>query len=175
MFNGHWTPYQQNLIKFVLVNSSGVEVAGLGDGFTLQVSTNTDAFANGQGTKGEIGSGWYYYLAAADEAVPGSVSVKVTHASVLQQNLEYVCVDRNINAITYPFQVLNSAAEPIVGAEVAFARQSDGSQIVWSGITNMNGYAQSHDLDPRLDPGDYYVVVVHPDYTFPIELEEVSS
>lgn len=79
-----------NLITFVLVDSNGDEVAGLGDAFTLTISKNGGAFAASAGTKAEIGSGWYSYLFTASECdTIGALSIVITHASIKQQNLAY--------------------------------------------------------------------------------------
>lgn len=87
---GDWVLNQTNKITFVMVNTAGVEVAGLGTGFTLQLSKNGAAFAASAGTKAEIGNGWYSYIATAGESdTAGPVAVKVTGAGAVQQNLVY--------------------------------------------------------------------------------------
>jgi len=78
------------LIDFVLVNSSGVEVIGLGTSFTVQISKNGADFVASTGVKDEIGSGWYsYQLTAAETDTVGPLAVKIVGAGALQQNLVY--------------------------------------------------------------------------------------
>lgn len=75
-------------LAFVLVDADGAEVAGLGTTFTVQISKNGGAFAASSGTKAEISSGWYTYeLPAAETDTLGPLAIKVTHASIDQQNL----------------------------------------------------------------------------------------
>ncbi len=106
-------------ITFVLVNSSGVEVTGLGATFTVQISKNGGAFAASSGTKAEISDGWYSYTFAAGETdTAGPLAVKVTGAGAAQQNLLYEVVGTaQVNVITVPTvdqvaQVRRMTAEP---------------------------------------------------------------
>lgn len=79
-----------SIITFVMVDTSGVEVTGLGTGFTVQISKNGGAFGASAGTKAEIGSGWYSYTFTAGETdTAGPLAVKVTGAGAAQQNLVY--------------------------------------------------------------------------------------
>jgi hypothetical protein len=78
------------LIDFVLINSSGVEVAGLGSGFTVQISKNGADFIASTGVKDEIGSGWYsYQLTAAETDTAGPLALKIIGTGTIQQNLIY--------------------------------------------------------------------------------------
>jgi len=78
------------IITFVLVDDSGIEVPGLGTGFTVSLSKNGGAFATGSGTKAEIGSGWYKYTAlAADTDTLGPLAFKISGTGTSQQNLLY--------------------------------------------------------------------------------------
>lgn len=87
-------------ITFVLVDTSGTEVTGLGTGFTLQVSKNGGAFAGSAGTKAEIGSGWYSYVFDVTETdTAGPLAVKITHASIAQQNLLYDVVGSSWSSV----------------------------------------------------------------------------
>ena len=52
-----WKLSQVNLITFVLVDSAGAEVAGLGTAWTLQISKAGGAFAGSAGTKAEMANG----------------------------------------------------------------------------------------------------------------------
>ena len=87
-------------ITFVLVDSSNAEVAGLGTAFVLQASKNGGAFGASTGTKAEIGSGWYSYVFTATETnTAGPLAVKITHASIVQQNLLYEVVGSDWSAV----------------------------------------------------------------------------
>lgn len=79
-----------NAIPFVLVDTSGVEVTGLGGTFTVTVSKNGAGFGASAGTKAELANGWYLYTATADECnTLGPLALKITGAGVAQQNLVY--------------------------------------------------------------------------------------
>ncbi len=81
---------ETQLIEFVLVDSDGVEVPGLGSGFTVEISKNGADFMAGAGVKDEIGSGWYsYQLTVLDTDTQGPLGIKVTGAGTIQQNLIY--------------------------------------------------------------------------------------
>lgn len=157
---GAWKLNQQNLITFVLVDASGTEVAGLGSGFTLQLSKAGAAFAGSAGTKGEIGSGWYSYLSTTNEAnTIGSVAIKITHASIVQQNLEYVVEQRTISAVEFTYTVTNSVTgDPIEGVQIWICVDAAGAEVVWYGVTDALGIARDEDGNlPRLDPGQYFI------------------
>lgn len=166
---GAWKLSQQNLITFVLVDSNGNEVTGLGSGFTLQLSKAGGAFTASAGTKAEIGSGWYKYLATAGEAdTVGPVAIKVTHASVIQQNLEYVVEQRTITAVEFTYTVTNSVTSaPLEGVQVWIATDSAGSYVVWAGTTDASGVARDSNSGlPLLDPGTYYFWRQRAGFTF---------
>jgi hypothetical protein len=154
----YWELNQTNLITFVLINAAGNEVAGIGNAFTLEVSKGGAAFAGSAGTKTEIGSGWYAYLTTAGEAdTTGPVSVKVTHASTIQQNLEYVVRDRNLNGISFTYTITDSVStNPIAGVSVDVATDVAGANVVWGGVTDSFGVARDDNGDlPFLDAGTY--------------------
>lgn len=174
---GVWTPNQANKILFVMVDSAGAELAGLGSGFTLQLSKNGGAFANSAGTKAEIGSGWYSYLATAGEAnTIGPVAIKVTGTGAIQQNLEYVVASRVPNAVAFTYTLTNvSNGNPIEGATVIFATDSNITNIVWSGTTDTFGVARDAAGNlPYLAAGTYYVKSAKAGYTFTVDTETVS-
>lgn len=76
------------MLAFVLVDSDGVEVTGLGTTFSVSISKNGGAFAAGTGTKAEIGSGWYsYQLTAGETDIAGPLAVTITGTGAAQQNL----------------------------------------------------------------------------------------
>lgn len=155
-----WQLDQANLITFVLVDSSNVEVAGLGSGFSLELSKAAGAFGASAGTKGEIGNGWYYYLCTAGEAdTVGPVSIRVNHASIVQQNLEYVVTERNILAEEFQYTVTDAVTtNPIAGVRVWFSTDNAGTNVVWQGTTDAFGVARDEFGElPRLDPGTWYV------------------
>ena len=82
---------EKKLIAFVLVDSNGIEVPGLGTTFSVAILKEGGAdFVAGTGTKDEISAGWYTYeLTAAETNVEGELGVKVTGAGVVQQNIIY--------------------------------------------------------------------------------------
>lgn len=86
-------------VLFVLVDSSGVEVAGLGSAFTVQISKNGAAFGASAGTKAEIGNGWYSYtLTVAETNTAGPLSIIVTGTGAVQQNLLFEVVGYVVTA-----------------------------------------------------------------------------
>lgn len=152
-----WILNQQNRITFVMVDSNGSEVSGLGSGFTLQLAKAGGAFVASGGTKAEMASGWYTYLATAAEAnTLGPVSIIVTGAGVIQQNLEYVIQQRNPNAVAFTYTV-TANGNPLEGVHVFITTDLAGNNVVWAGDTDAFGIARD-DLGnlPYLDPGSYY-------------------
>ncbi len=156
----NWTLNQQNRITFVMVDSNGAEVAGLGAAFALEISKSGGAFAASAGTKAEIGNGWYTYLATAAEAdTVGPVAIRVTGAGCVQQNLEYVVQQRTPNAIAFTYTVTDSATLlPVEGVEVWFTTDVGGANVVWTGVTDAFGVARdANGALPLLDAGTYSV------------------
>lgn len=178
LFAGEWLLSQQNLITFVLVDASGNEVAGLGTGFTLELSKAGGAFNASAGTKAEISDGWYSYESTAGEAdTVGPVAILVTHASIAQQNLEYVVQSRNVNAIEFTYTVTDDVSLlPIDGVAIWISTDISGNNVVWSGSTDAFGVARDADSNlPRLDAGTYYFWRQHANYTFTDPDTEVVS
>lgn len=168
MYTGVWEQSQQNLITFVMVDGNGTEVTGLGTGFTLQLAKNGGAFAGSAGTKAEMANGWYSYLSTAAEAdAPGPISILVTGAGAVQQNLEYVVKARNINGIEFTYTV-DDGSTAIEGAQVWISTDSAGNNVIWTGITDASGVARDavNDERPFLDPGTYYFWVQKTGYSF---------
>lgn len=160
-----------------MVDSNDTEVAGLGSGFTLQISKNGGAFAASAGIKAEIGSGWYSYLSTVGEAdTVGPVSVKVTGAGAVQQNLEYVVKQRNPGAIEFTYTVTNSLnGNPIEGVEVWFATDANFANIVWNGTTDAFGIARDDNGNkPFLDAGTYFIRCQRAGFNFTDDTEVVS-
>lgn len=157
---GAWRKSQLNTILFVLVDSSGVEVSGLGSAFVLQLSKAGAAFVGSAGTKAEISDGWYKYTATVGEAdTIGPLAIKITHASIIQQNLEYVVETRTILAQEVTYTVTNSVTTlPIDGVYVAITTDVAGLNIIWNGYTDSFGVLRDSDGNkPYLDaPGTYY-------------------
>lgn len=163
-----WQLNQQNLITFVMVDSSNVEVAGLGSGFTLLIAKAGGAFAASAGTKAEMAGGWYKYLATAVEAdTIGPISIRVNGTGTVQQNLEYSVESRTVGAVARTYIVTNSVTTlPVPGLTVWFSTDLAGNNILWSGTTDALGIAVDSDGDlPYLVAGTYYVWVVGPGYT----------
>lgn len=159
MIETSWVLNQVNRITFVMVDSNGTEVAGLAGTFTLQISKNGGAFVGSAGTKAEISNGWYTYLATAGEAdTVGPVSVRVTGAGSVQQNLEYVVKQRTPGALPFTYTVTNvDGGAPIEGVEVWITTDLAGVNIIWTGSTDALGKARDEaDGLPYLDPGVYY-------------------
>lgn len=161
---------QQNLVVFVLVDDTNTEVSGLGTGFTLELSKAGGAFAASAGTKAEIGDGWYSYLTTSGEAdTYGPLSIKVTHASIVQQNIPCVIGSLAINAISFTYTVTEpDFVTPIEGVECWFCTDSMGNNIAKYCITDSFGIARlpNSSLLPRLDPGTYYVFRQRVGYSF---------
>jgi len=162
-----WTLNQQNRIAFVMVDNTGTEVAGLGSGFTLEISKNGGAFVGSAGTKAEIADGWYTYLSTAGEAdTIGPVAVKVTGAGAIQQNLEYVVKQRSVNALEFTYTVTDGV-NPIEGVEVWITTDVGGSNMIWTGATDSLGIARDINQEkPWLDAGTYYFWSQKTGYSF---------
>ena len=145
---------QANAITFVLVDANGNEVLGLGNNFSISVSKGIDAFVAGQGTKSEIGSGWYSYLFTASECdTVGPLSVKITDASIVQQNLDYVVKGANVDAVQWDYTLRSTVdASPIPDVSVWVTTDAAGMYRVTEGRTNAFGVVVFY-----LQPGTYYL------------------
>lgn len=166
---GVWEQSQANTILFVMVDSSGTEITGLGSGFTLELSKGGAAFAASAGTKAEVGNGWYRYTSTAVEAdTRGPLAIRVTGAGAVQQNLEYVVAGRTITAVAFTYTLTDDVSgDPIAGAQVWISANAAGSSVVWYGVTDNFGVARDGAGNlPRLDPGTYYIFRQHQSYTF---------
>lgn len=159
MWYPEWKRNQQNRICFVMVDGNYTEVAGLGAAFNLFISKNGGAFNPSAGTKAEISDGWYSYVSTAAEAdTIGPVSIYVTGAGCIQQNLEYVVQQRNAGCIPFTYTVLSSVTGlPIPSVEVWTTSDLAGTAVIWHGETDAAGVA--YDIDgnlPCFDPGTVY-------------------
>jgi len=160
---------QVQMITFVMIDVVGNEVAGLGNTFTLEISKNGAAFVASAGTKAEISNGWYSYIFTALETnTIGPLSIRVTGAGAIQQNLEYVVESRVINAVGFTYTMTDIiTGDPIEGVQVWFCTDAAMTNAVWSGDTDTFGVAKDDDGNlPRLDPGTYYIRRQKAGYTF---------
>lgn len=174
-----WIPNQANRITFVMIDATGAEVSGIGDGnLTVEISKNGGAFVAGVGVNTEISDGWYSYLSTAAEAnTIGPLSVKVTGAGAIQQNLEYVVKQRTPGAIAFTYTVTDSGTGlPIDGVEVWITTDVAGTNVIWNGHTNAFGIARdSNGYLPYLDAGTYYFWCQLANYTFSNPDTEIVS
>lgn len=149
---------QINEITFVMVDTTYTEVPGLGNTFTLWVRKAGGLFLASTGVKGEISNGWYVYqLTAAECDTIGPLSVFITGAGCIQQNLEYVVVQRNPGCVNFTYTVTDSITlNPLPNAEVWIATDAAFTHIIWHGHTDAFGVARDDDGNlPCLDPGTY--------------------
>ena len=80
----------ENAIPFVLMDTNGTEVTGLGETFTVTVRKNGGTFGASAGGKAELGSGWYVYTATNVECdTAGPLALMITAPGAAQQNLVY--------------------------------------------------------------------------------------
>ena len=174
-----WELDQQNKVTFVMIDGSGNEVSGLDGALTIEISKNGGSFAAATGAQSEIGSGWYAYTSTAGEAdTPGPVSIRVTGAGAIQQNLEYVIKARNINGVEFTYTVTDIVTSlPISGAIVTITSDIAGTHVIFTGVTDTFGVARHTVTDelPFLDPGTYYFSTRKPGYPFTVPDTEVVS
>lgn len=161
MLSDEWELGQQNEIKFVMVNGSGSNFAGLGNTYTMKISKpGNTAFVDAAGLKQEIGSGWYRYVSTAGEAdTAGAIAIYLpAQDGAAEQNLEYVVKSRNALAIEFTYTVLyQGSGLPIPSVNVSISTDLSGTNIIWVGVTDTFGVARDSNGElPRLDPGTYY-------------------
>ena len=162
-----------NPIPFVLVDSSGIEVAGLGAVFTVTVSKNGAAFGASAGAKAELAGGWYLYTATAAECVTvGALALRITAVGCAQQNLVYMvsAKETKIAAIalygggsgtgSYT-DTITDGVNPLDGVRVQLSTDSLGTNRVYEAFTNAMGVFV---MNP--DPGTYYRWLDLSGYTF---------
>lgn len=169
---------QIQMRTFVMVDGALGEVAGLGATFTLQISKAGGAFNASTGAKAEIGNGWYSYtFTAAETNTVGPLSVRVTGAGCLQQNLEYIVRTAAITAIEFTYTVTDSVTLlPIEGVQIWISTDIAGANVIWSGDTDAFGVARDDAGNlPRLDPGTVYFWRQKVGYTFVDPDAEVVS
>ena len=175
---GVWELDNVNTITFVLVDAANVEVTGIGNAFTLELSKNGGAFVPSAGTKSEISDGWYRYIATAGEAdTIGIISININHASTIQQNLEYVVEQRTAGAVAYTYTVRDTVTtNPIPGVEVWITTDIPGVNVVWNGNTDTFGIARDESgALPLLDPGTYQFWSKLAGYVFPNPDQELIA
>lgn len=157
------------LRTFVMIDNAGVEVAGLGAGFTLQISKVAGAFAPSAGVKAEISNGFYAYtFTAAEVDTPGALSVRVTGVGCIQQNLVFLVHGGVVGAVPYPYTFTNSITGlPIAGADVWITTDLAGLNVIWNGTTDAFGVARDGSLQlPYLLQGStVYVWCLKTGYT----------
>ncbi len=154
-----WIPDHANLIDFVMIDGSGNEVTGLGAGLAMQISKNGGAFGAAAGTQLEIGLGWYSYLCTVGESnTPGPVAIVANHASTIQQNLEYVVINRADGLAEYTYPVTRSDNSlPIADATVEIYTISPKTNRIWAGVTDEFGHARDEFENlPWLQSGKTY-------------------
>ena len=150
---------QAQTITFVLVDSDCDEVAGLGAGFTLQVSKAGGAFAASTGTKAEIAFGWYSYeLTVAETNTIGPISIRVTGAGTVQQNLLFFVREATVGCTEFTYTVTDSVTGALLeGVEVWITTDAAGTFVVWNGFTDALGVARDAGANlPCLDDGTYF-------------------
>ena len=172
-----WQPNQQNLIGFVMIDSSGNELAGRVCSGTI---SKNGAAANAlAGAFTEISGmvGHYTYLSTVGEAdTVGIVNVQVSAAGAVRQNMEYTVLQRTPNGVPFDpastgngYQVVTAGGVPIEGVDIIIRAQNNiNAVIVASGQTNVNGYIRDiYGNIPLVEPGvDYYVWRYKAGYTF---------
>lgn len=154
-----WVPDHANLIDFVMIDGSGNEVTGLGAGLTVQISKNGGAFGAAAGTQLEIGLGFYSYLCTVAESdTPGPVAIVATGAGAIQQNLEYVVINRASGITEYTYPVTRSdTGLAVPDAAVEIYTISPRSNRIWTGTTDAFGHARDEfDNLPLLQSGKTY-------------------
>lgn len=177
-FDASWSKDQQNEVVFVLKDSAGNVVSGLGTGFAVELAKSGEVgFTGSGGTKAEIGSGWYSYTSSAGEAdTLGPVALNISHASVETLRLGFVVQARNSAAVEFTYTLTDSIdTSPIDGATVVIATNVETTDVVWAGTTDSLGVARDENSNkPWLDPGTYYIRASKNGYTFPIDTEVVA-
>lgn len=138
-----------NPIPFVMVDVSGLEVAGLGATFTVSVSKNGGAFAPSAGTKAELGNGWYRYTATAGECdTAGPLALTVTGAGAVQQNLVYELApvaDEILDAIEAGLAALGGSSSitvvsAVAGGEVTVYQSDTWKFTITDALLSLTGY-----------------------------------
>lgn len=160
---------QSQMLTFVMVDDTEVEVPGLGDTFLVSISKGGGPFLPGTGTKHEIASGWYGYLAPALELdTVGPFSVLITGAGCAQQNLMFNVEEFSITAVRYTYTMTNGVSgAPLPGVQIWISVDAAGTNVVWAGVTDTFGVAlDMNGKKPLLDPGTYYFWRKRPGFIF---------
>lgn len=165
MLDTDWIRDHTNLATFVMIDSFGTEVTGLDGLLTILVAKNGGAFNAAAGSQAEMGNGWYKYLSTEGEAdTVGPISIVVTGAGCVQQNLEYVVDSRVPNMTSYEYPVTDSVTLlPIPGATVDIYTDALETHWIWRGVTDEFGH-------PRDSTGDLPLLQIGKTYYFHTEL-----
>lgn len=172
-----WTLNAVQEIGFVLVDSDGQEVAGLGDSWDIELRKVGGVFTAAAGTKAEVGDGWYRYVNTSPEAdTIGQVDIRIIGAGIVQQNLIAVVRTYQVAAREFTYLV-DDGVNPLDGASVWVTTDAGGQNTIWAGQTNAFGIARAFNGDlPLLDDGSYYFWSQKARYLFPNpDTETVSA
>ncbi|OGO26428.1 MAG: hypothetical protein A2136_05480 [Chloroflexi bacterium RBG_16_54_11] len=105
-------------LEFVLLDTNGDEVTGLGSTFTVTYSKNGAAFAAGSGAKTEVGSGAYTYDQVADETdTRGPLLYEITGAGTDVQRLLFEVVGYAPSQPAGPYILTTSEAATVLRCE----------------------------------------------------------
>ena len=148
-----WTYGQRNLAKFIILDTAGAELPGLGDTFTAEISLGEGPLQAAAGDCAEIGGGMYSYLATVDESLaPGPVGLVITAPGAQQQNLVYRVETAVVRARRFIYTVTDDTTGlPVAGAYVWVTRGLDYTLAIQSGYSNAAGQVAFW-----LEPGRYY-------------------
>ncbi len=158
---------QAQTITFVMIDSAGIEVPGLGAGYTMQIAKGVGPFVPATGVQAEISAGWYSYgLTALETDTTGPLSFAVNGAGCIQQNLMYLVEEATIGLIRFTYTLTDSVSLlPIDGANIWVTTDPAGNNIIWAGFTDAFGVARDAGGNlPWLPAGQVYFFRTHPGY-----------
>lgn len=127
------------LAEFVLIDSTGLEVTGLGSSFVVQISKNGSAFNAGTGAKAEIGGGWYsYVISAAETDTAGPLALTITGVGALQQNLLFQVLPSGAVSLVQPLGTRATVETILVNRRGKMLTVVGLSTVVTGGNTDLN-------------------------------------
>lgn len=166
-----WIINQQNLIEFVMIDSSGNELPGLT--CSGNISKNTAAANAMAGAFAETAglNGHYTYLSTVGEAdTVGIVGIEITAAGAVQQNLEYPVEQRTPAATEFDVYTVYEpdGVTPVPGVRVDIRAVNDiDVPITAQGITDAAGQPRTPDGNfILLQPNTYYLWRYKSGYSF---------